>query len=72
MNLLNLNPPLHLQERGDQAKPGGGAFLIPKNPSTARRAVPLPRKTGGGFKEALPLRSAILRMPQISGGLECV
>jgi hypothetical protein len=29
----------------------GGLFPTPKNPSTALRAVPLPRKTGGGFRK---------------------
>jgi hypothetical protein len=27
-----------------------GFFQSPKNPSTALRAVPLPRKSGGGFQ----------------------
>src|SRR5688500_4528755 len=35
---------------GDHAKHGGGALLNRKNPSTALRAVPLPRKSGGGIK----------------------
>jgi hypothetical protein len=29
-----------------------GSFLTPKNPSTALRAVPLPRKPGGGIEIA--------------------
>ncbi len=29
-----------------------GPFQTPKNPSTALRAVPLPRKSGGGFRAA--------------------
>jgi UDP-glucuronate decarboxylase len=32
---------------GDQAKPGGGALLSPKTPSTALRAVPLPEASSG-------------------------
>jgi hypothetical protein len=32
-----------------------GLFKRPKNPSTALRAVPLPRKAGGGIETAAQL-----------------
>jgi len=38
-----------------------GPLPIPKNPSTALRAVPLPRKTGGGFYVLNPPSSITLR-----------
>jgi hypothetical protein len=34
---------------GDRAKPGGGVLLIPKVPSAALSALPLPCNSGGGF-----------------------
>jgi hypothetical protein len=41
-----------------------GAFLTPKNPSTALRAVPLPGKCRGGFSppdpRQLPFRCPLL------------
>jgi bifunctional non-homologous end joining protein LigD len=43
------NPPRHLPGRGT-AEGGGGALTASKNPSTARRAVPLPAKSRGGIK----------------------
>ena len=52
--LLGLNSSPAFAGEGDHAKHGGGALLSPKNPSTALRAVPLPRKTGGGIKEEGP------------------
>jgi ribosome-associated protein YbcJ (S4-like RNA binding protein) len=38
-----------------------GPCLTPKNPSTARRAVPLPTKSRGGFKVAAVTSSAAER-----------
>ena len=35
-----------------------GPFQLPKNPSTALRAVPLPRKGGGGFRGTAADRSS--------------
>ena len=43
----DLFPPLHLQGRGTTRRVVEGTFTK-ESPSTALRAVPLPRKTGGG------------------------
>ena len=52
----NLQPCPAFAGEGDQAKPGGGALLSLKNPSTAPRALPLPEKSRRGIWSALTIR----------------
>jgi hypothetical protein len=55
-----LNPPRACLGEGDQAKPGGGALLIPNfpSPTTLRAAVPLPEQARGGISTKVPPPSA--------------
>src|SRR3954470_10244838 len=53
---LGVNSSPAFAGEGDQAKPGGGALLSPKNPSTALRAVPLPGKCRGGILVGRPVQ----------------
>ena len=40
-----------------------GVLLTPKNPSTALRAVPLPRKAGGGIRSRRFRQRLVLEQP---------